>query len=219
MEHNENVKVRTGGESLWKKVQGTKRGWYCAFMWVLYLFDLYLFDLYSVLTLTDIIRPLRDHVATVTAYLNDYKNPHRTERELGEYSIYFTSYLISTCWPKMVRQIQSWKAMGFIYLLNSISVRQLEIFGWFWGGFQAGPCHGDKMLRSFLLNLKPQLKRNLLLASDRDENDRVLNYTEDDFPWCLSPTLRNLFFQRKLFRNSIKSPLLLSKASHLHLCG
>ena len=32
MEHNENVKVRTGGESLWKKVQGTKRGWYCAFM-------------------------------------------------------------------------------------------------------------------------------------------------------------------------------------------
>ena len=140
-------------------------------------------------------RPLRDHVATVTAYLNDYKHPHRTERELGEYSIYFTSYLISTCWPKMVRRIQSWQAMGFIYLLNSISVRQLEIFGWFWGGFQAGPRHGDKTLRSFLLNLKPQLKR--LLASDRDENDRVLNYTEDDFPVMFRSDSLELIFSKK----------------------
>ena len=86
--------------------------------------------------------------------------------------------------------------MGFIYLLNSISVR-IWVTTWFWGGFQAGPHHGDKTLRSFLLNLKPQLKQNLLFASDRDENDRVLNYTEDDFPVMFRSDSLELIFSKK----------------------
>jgi hypothetical protein len=141
-------------------------------------------------------RPLRDHVATVAAYLNDYKIPGRPNPELGEESIKFTSYLISTCWPKMVRRIESWQAMGFIYLLKTISTEQLETFGWSWDGFQ-GPRHGDKTLRSFLLRLKPQLKRNLFLASDRDKNDRVLNYTEDDFPVMFRSQSSGLLFSKE----------------------
>ena len=88
---------------------------------------------------------------------------------------------------------------GFL-LLYSISVKQLEIFGWNWGGShepEAGPRHGDKTLRSFLLNLKPQLKRNLLLASDCDEKDRVLNYTEDDFPVMFLSDSSKLAFSKK----------------------
>jgi hypothetical protein len=151
-----------------------------------------------VLTLTDMIRgprPLKDHVATVAAYLNDYK---LGRADLGEESIKFTSYLISTCWPKMVKRIESWQAMGFIYLLKNISTKQLETFGWNWDGFQVeGPRHGDKTLRSFLLQLKPQLKRNLFLASDRDKNDIVLNYTEDDFPVMFRSFSSGLLFSKE----------------------
>lgn len=143
-------------------------------------------------------RPLKDHIATVAAYLNDYKLPGRTVRELGKDSIKFTSYLISTCWPKMVRRIESWQAMGFIYLLKIISAKQLETFGWNWDGFQVeGPRHGDKTLKSFLLNLKPQLKRNLLLASDRNKNDIVLKYTEDDFPVMFESDSSGLLFSKE----------------------
>jgi hypothetical protein len=152
----------------------------------------------TVYSLTGMIRgprPLKDHVATVAAYLNHYKlgGPNL---ELG--AIKFTSYLISTCWPKMVRRIESWQAMGFIYLLKTISIEQLEIFGWSWDGFQVeGPSHGDKTLEGFLLNLKPQLKRNLLLASDRDKNDIMLNYTEVDFPVMFKSQSSGLSFSKE----------------------
>ena len=45
--------------------------------------------------------------------------------------------------------------------------------------------------------MKPQLKRNLLLASDLDEKDRVLNYTEDDFPVMFSSDSSELVFSKK----------------------
>jgi hypothetical protein len=60
------------------------------------------------LTLTDMIRspmPLRDHVATVCL-----SPRHLFNKQLILFCK-FTSYLISTCWPKMVRRIASWQAM------------------------------------------------------------------------------------------------------------
>ena len=84
-----NVRIEPEGENLWTKVQGSSRGWYFVFMWVVLLYQC---DLYCVLTLTDMIRgarPLRDHVATVSAYLNDYKS--QKDPEIHN-SIKFTSY-------------------------------------------------------------------------------------------------------------------------------
>jgi hypothetical protein len=124
---------------------------------------------------------LRDHVATLSAYLDDYINPNNSMNQ-KEYSSKFTNYLISTCWRKMVRRIQSWQAMGFMYLANCISTEQLRVFGSHWNGFctddHGGP--GDRTLMSFLSTLKDNLKRKLLLASHRTKPP--LNYTEADFP-------------------------------------
>src|ERR1700677_2145746 len=81
-------------------------------------------------SLTDMIRgarPLRDHVATVSGYLNHYKI--QTDLELqGSHSQKFTHYLLSTCWGKISRRVASWQAMGFIFLIKSIYPDTLREF-------------------------------------------------------------------------------------------
>jgi hypothetical protein len=112
--------------------------------------------LWGVLTLDDMTRgprPLEDHVATVSAYLNDYKNQPAPEKQ-QEYSRNFTYYLISTCWKKIVRRITSWQAMGFIrFLAFKVSVEELEPDGPTWTGFPSDIEPGDKTLMSFLGSL------------------------------------------------------------------
>jgi len=169
------VQIQPEGVSLWEKVRDTEtRGWYCGFMGP---------------------RRLRDHVATLSAYLDDYKNAIDSANQ-GEYSFQFTNYLISTCWPKMVRRIQSWQAMGFMYLAKSISTEQLHIFGTDWDGFPTNAGPGDRTLKTFLCSLKDGLKRKLLLASDRDKNYRALKYTEADFPLMFSGDTASIFFSK-----------------------
>src|SRR5882762_7025974 len=69
--------------------------------------------------------PLKDHVATLNAFLNDFKDLADIKKR-GDKSLKFTNYLISTCWRKMVRRISSWQAMGFIFLLKSIRMDQID---------------------------------------------------------------------------------------------
>lgn len=119
------------------------------------------------LTLTDMIRgprPLKDHVATVSAYLNDYK----TQTDVGaqsENSGKFTYYLISTCWPKMLRRITSWQAMGFMYLIRRIPLHDLHTYGQTWEDFPVTSGPGDRSLVSFLKAIREDngLKQNVLL--------------------------------------------------------
>jgi hypothetical protein len=126
-------------------------------------------------------RPLRDHVATVSAYLNHYKLQTDLQKQ-GEDSFKFTNYLISTCWPKIVRRIGSWQAMGFMFLAQAISAEVLHMFGSTWNGFgPAGP--GDRTLMSYQRGLNNKLKERLLLEGI---NDGMLNYTKDDFPVMFS---------------------------------
>jgi hypothetical protein len=142
-------------------------------------------------------RRLRDHVATLSAYLDDYKNPNNSMNQ-KDYSFRFTNYLISTCWPKMVRRIQSWQAMGFMFLAKSISTELLQSFGTHRHCFpsDAGPGPGDRTLMDFLRTLKGPLKRKLLLASQRDTNHRPLNYTKADFPVMFRSETESIFFSK-----------------------
>lgn len=144
-------------------------------------------------------RPLKDHVTTVSAYLDDYKSQTDRDKQ-GSDSVKFTNYLISTCWPKMVRRITSWQAIGFIFLTKNISTEQLYTFGRNWNRFSSGAGPGDRTLAIFLGSLKDRLKRSLLLASDREINDKTLNYTEDDFPVMFSPNCQALIFSKETTR-------------------
>ena len=123
---------------------------------------------------------MKNHVATVSAYLNEYKMTNLVERT--DISVRFSNYLISTCWPKMARRITSWQALGFIILLKELPIGQLLRFASTWGGFSSTSGPGDKTLKTFLGSINDNLKRNLLLAEDRDIDDRRLGYREDDFP-------------------------------------
>jgi hypothetical protein len=94
-------------------------------------------------------RPLRDHVATVAAFLNDYRIEIDSEKQRLK-SVKFTSYLLTTCWPKMVRRIQSWQAMGFIFLLSNLAVSNIQMEGQQWNGFPLTVGKGDRTLGAFL---------------------------------------------------------------------
>lgn len=107
-------------------------------------------------------RPLKDHIATVCAYLNDYKNqtdPNAQSVDSGK----FTSYLISTCWEKMIRRISSWQAKGFIFLINRVVLSQdLHTFGQEWD-FPSTVEQGDRTLIGFLKCLDDRMKEKLIL--------------------------------------------------------
>jgi hypothetical protein len=147
--------------------------------------------------------PLRDHIATVCAYLNDYKSITVSDSsEHQRISTAFTNYLISTCWPKMSRRIISWQATGFIFLLTNIGVDQIHTFASSWNGFppSTGPPSigaGDRTLLIFLQNLRKKLKGELLLANNRDEKHNRLNYTQADFPLMFSSQTPNLLFSKE----------------------
>jgi hypothetical protein len=162
-----------------------------------------------VLTLADMTRghgPLKDHVATLNAFLNDYKIQADIKKQRDK-SLKFTNYLISTCWRKMVRRISSWQAMGFIFLLKSITTDQLDRSASTYHDFLADDWDdatlgaGDRTLLKFLATLGEKLKKSLLLASDREEYDSRLNYTEKDFPVMFDPNPsmagRRLLFSKK----------------------
>lgn len=119
----------------------------------------------------------------------------------GHKSLIFTNYLISTCWPKMVRRIASWQAMGFIFLLaGNISIEQLHAFGSIWDGFPSTLGPGDKTLLDVLSSFSDKLKRRLLLASDRDVNYNSLKYTENDFPVMFGSGAPRLLFTQENIR-------------------
>jgi len=149
--------------------------------------------------------PLKDHVATLNAFLNDFKDLADIKKR-GDKSLKFTNYLISTCWRKMVRRISSWQAMGFIFLLTSIKMDQIDRYASTyhnlllpddWNDATLGA--GDLTLLKFLATLGDKLKKSLLLASDREEYDNRLNYTEEDFPVMFdsNPSGPRLLFSKK----------------------
>ena len=166
-----NVQIQTDGENVWTKVRDY--GWYSVFMWVLYLFDLY--D--GVLTLNYIIRgprPLRDHVTTVNAFLNDFRSQEDPVTQ-SHYSHNFTCYLISACWPQILARIASWQAKGFMYLITQITLddfcsraENLEF------PESAGP--GDRSLMDFLNGLDNKTIHMLLV-----DHSQAKDSTSDDF--------------------------------------
>ena len=173
-----NVQIETEGENLWAKVQASSHGWYCAFMLVLRLFDLYNAPTLTIDTIRG-SRPLRDHVATVKAYFNNYKIQDRKRQQID--SSKFTAYLISTCWPKMVRRIQSWQAMGFIYIIsNHISLETFPAAALRWDRYRPiGP--GDQSLMDFLNALDDETKKKLIFD----------HYTNSDSPLSDLPLIFN----------------------------
>ena len=82
--------------------------------------------------------------------------------------------------------------MGFLYLLKEVPTDRLR--NWnsynFISDDKLGP--GDRTLLFFFRDISTintlELKRHLLLASDRDEKYNRLNYNEDDFPVMFSNT-------------------------------
>lgn len=54
------------------------------------------------------------HFSTVYAYLNHFRNNLNIR---SQYSRLFFKYLLSVCWPKIYRQVASWRGLGFIYNL------------------------------------------------------------------------------------------------------
>jgi len=109
--------------------------------------------------------PLINHVATVSAYLNDYKSQTDPEKQ-DVYSRKFTSYLLSTCWEKIVRRIKSWQAMGFVHILTNIVPTELEKRGRKWERFPSCDEAGDKTLKDFLRHChtaRPELLKSLIL--------------------------------------------------------
>src|SRR5258705_13336320 len=55
---------------------------------------------------------LQDHIQTVAAYLNDYKEAADSEKATLASS--FSSYLLSVCSRRMYNRVSSWPAIGFI---------------------------------------------------------------------------------------------------------
>lgn len=93
-------------------------------------------------------RDLGDHVATLTAYLNDYQSS-TDQKEQSTNAMKFTSYIISTCWPKITRRILSWQAKGFLMLLNlpiSPDWERIRTFE----GYPSALGPGDQTLIGFL---------------------------------------------------------------------
>ena len=69
-------------------------------------------------------RPLMDHVTTLNAYLNNYKEKDvKSQDEISQSS---NSYLLSTCWEKVARRIASLQSLGFIRFLTILPVYGLE---------------------------------------------------------------------------------------------
>jgi hypothetical protein len=109
--------------------------------------------------------PLINHVTTVSAYLNDYKSQTDPKKQ-DVYSRKFTSYLLSTCWEKIVRRIKSWQAMGFVHILTNIIPTELEDRGRGWEQFPSCDRAGDKTLKDFLRHChtaRPELIESLIL--------------------------------------------------------
>lgn len=63
-------------------------------------------------------------MATVQEYLNWYR-AHNDDNERREGSAYFSEYLISACWSKMMRRIGHWAAVGLMYNLKMARVSDL----------------------------------------------------------------------------------------------
>jgi hypothetical protein len=57
---------------------------------------------------------LLDHVATLCAYLSDYRNELDSQKQ-SKLSTRFSTYLLSLCWPKMHSRITSWPFVGLIH--------------------------------------------------------------------------------------------------------
>lgn len=112
--------------------------------------------LWGVLRLDDMTRgprPLIDHATTVSAYLKDYNKSE--SRQIGDViSRKFSCYLLSTCWEKILRRVQSWEAKGFIHFLTTIRVNNLQYLVNSGQSFPSGVGEGDKSLMDVLSSLQ-----------------------------------------------------------------
>lgn len=97
---------------------------------------------------------LSDHVATLSAYLNDYKKTTDPKIQ-DDYSRKLNCYLLSACWKKIFKRISSWRATGFIRFLAYIQVDELRTQGEQWGQFPSHTQPGDKTLISLLMHSQP----------------------------------------------------------------
>jgi hypothetical protein len=116
-------------------------------------------------------RPLRDHVATVSGYLNHYKSETESESQ-GRNSQYFTNYLLSTCWEKVTRKFKSWQAKGFLFLSQSINPDVLEKYVAQMNDDPLTVGPGDRTLARFLKSLRAEEKMGLIF-------DHLLDYDKD----------------------------------------
>ncbi len=126
-------------------------------------------------------RPLEDHVATVNAYLNDYKKTE-LRKQRDEISKKFNCYLLSTCWSKIVKRVKSWQVLGFVrFLTIMIPLDEYKRRGREWADFPSNIGPGDKTLRTLLNRLADKNLRKTL----------VLNYIppSTDHP----PSINGLF--------------------------
>ena len=111
-------------------------------------------------------RPLRDHVVTLNAYLNYYKNQIDPVIQSQD-SSKFTCYLISTCWEKMVRWIMSWQAK---YTINHIMPLKLSSLESHQQMFPSTVGPGAKTLMTLLCTLAQDINmtENVILHHCKD---------------------------------------------------
>jgi hypothetical protein len=65
------------------------------------------------------MRGLEDHVATLTDYINAYSHAS-TLKAKDDIFKNFSQHIVTRCWPKMWRRIDSWISKGIIYMLINI---------------------------------------------------------------------------------------------------
>jgi hypothetical protein len=124
-------------------------------------------------------RPLKDHVATLSGYLNQYKK--QTDLNIqGDLSQEFTNYLLTTCWEKITRRVSSWQAMGFFQRIQQIhpndiiteeSLKDPNLS-------RVGP--GDRSLVDFLGSLDGKMKKYLIYDHYRDYDKENLPSKEEE---------------------------------------
>jgi len=95
--------------------------------------------------------PLLEHIATVSAYFKEYNIP-KDEEIQQDNSFRFSCYLFTACWPKMLRRITSWQALGLISAMDTFEF-DLTLMNHFpILSFKLGS--GDNVLGSFLKNVE-----------------------------------------------------------------
>jgi hypothetical protein len=68
---------------------------------------------------------LSDHIATLRAYLNDYRMTENDE-DRARMSSQFSDYITAACWEKMYHRMTHWATLGFIKILADMSDGAIE---------------------------------------------------------------------------------------------